>query len=139
MSETDRKNLIGKKVKVYRNLHKGMWSVVDASTGRVAFHATTLSVSNAEFRVSLKVRERVVMRGRKEVHAKVVGILDSVDVDLKKVPRSLKAASYNPYVAPFFFTTEDMARVDGSPLVIFNEYGHLRIRLPKAKKKAVKS
>jgi hypothetical protein len=130
MSETDRENLIGKKVKVYRNLHKGMWSVVDASTGRVAFHAATLSVSNAEFRVSLKVRERVVMRGRKEVHAKVVGTLDSVGVDLKKVPRSLKKASYNPYKAPFFFLMEDMARVDESPLVVFDEDGHLRVIYP---------
>lgn len=67
------------RVFVYWNLHKGVFSVKaldGAQKGRVVAHATDVLVRDVEFRVSQRVRERVVATGRKEVHAGVVGTLE---------------------------------------------------------------
>lgn len=116
---------VGSRVKVYRNLHKKLWSVVDAKTNRVTFHAPTLAVADAVFRVSEKVRDRVVANRRKEVHARVWGVLTE---PLNPLPH-LVPATYNPYVAPHFFLLGSDIKVVGSPFVLFREDGHLDILL----------
>ncbi len=63
------------KVKIYRNLHKNIFSVVDQATGRVAFYATSFLLADAQFRVQEGGRQRVLREKTKNVHAYVLGTL----------------------------------------------------------------
>lgn len=89
------------RVKVYKNLHKDCYSVVNLATGRVCDHSHAVVLYNAEFRVSEKGRQRVLRTKQKNVHAYVVGVLASmrgkVFPDYKP-----KIAYYNPYKTKTF-------------------------------------
>jgi hypothetical protein len=65
------------KVKVYWNLHKGCWSVMDAGTRKVIGHAMQILIREASFSVSETGRERVRATRRKEVHAFVIGEIEA--------------------------------------------------------------
>ena len=104
------------KVKIYRNLHKKTFSVVDQATGRVAFYATNFLLADARFRVQKAGRQRVLREGRKNVHAYVVGtLLGFRGEDREGFPvwiphrglsfrRGFKEVSYNPYKAGDFMS-----------------------------------
>ena len=62
---------INKPVRVYRNLHSGLWSVKQGSI--VRFHCNLIHLRNVRFLVNEKVRQRVIAKKRKEVHAFVEG------------------------------------------------------------------
>lgn len=64
------------RVRVYRNLRRGDYSVQDAATRRVIDHRTELSLTDARFVVSEAGRQRVLATRRKNVHAFIVGELD---------------------------------------------------------------
>ena len=82
-----------KPVRVYRNLHTGLWSV---KQGVVRFHTNCIFLKDATFPVNEKVRQRVIANKRKEVHAFVFGLICdrpdyfTVGVDCHEV-------TYNPY------------------------------------------
>jgi len=63
------------KVKIYRNLHRDAFSVVDKATGKVAFYAETFGLADAVFRVQKGGRQTVLRENRKNVHAYVQGTL----------------------------------------------------------------
>ena len=102
------------KVKIYRNLQKKTFSVVDQATGRVAFYADFFVVANARFKVQKAGRQRVLREGRKNVHAFVVGELREIIGKDREggVVNTLKSSflihdeykkvSYNPYKAATF-------------------------------------
>ena len=99
------------KVKVYYNLHKNCYSIVSLEKenyGRVIKHENYVPLTNAQFKVSEKGRQRVLREKKKNVHAYVVGQwsidcyngseilcseLQTKDGDIK----SIKVATYNPY------------------------------------------
>lgn len=64
------------RVFIYKNLHKGCWSVralEGVNKGRVILHTDDITIKDCEFRVQPGGRERVLREGRKNVHAGVVG------------------------------------------------------------------
>ena len=62
------------KVKVYYNLHKKCYSIVSLEKenyGRVIKHENYVPLTNAQFKVSEKGRQRVLREQKKNVHAYV--------------------------------------------------------------------
>jgi len=72
------------KADVYKNLHRGCWSVRSRERGdrygRVVAHLDDVLVEDARFVVSQAGRRRVIAEGRKNVHAYVRGLVD-IDPD----------------------------------------------------------
>ncbi len=92
-------DLIGRRVRVYWNLHRHCYSIQDAATRLVISHVDHIDLVDVVFKVSEAGRQRVLREGRKNVHAFVVGTV---------VPEALDAhgwwwnISYNPYKGPDF-------------------------------------
>jgi hypothetical protein len=104
--------MVGKKVFIYWNLHKQLWSVKDTKTQKVIGHAESVMLTDCTFKVSEAGRQRVLREKRKNVHAGVVGTLTGV------VPRGTgDVAYYNPYKQDCF--TVNGKRIDNSPVVRF--------------------
>jgi hypothetical protein len=61
-----------KPVKVYRNLHTGLWSV---KQGVVRFHTKCIFLTEVDFLVNEKNRQRVIREEKKNVHAYVQGFI----------------------------------------------------------------
>lgn len=93
-----------KPVRVYRNLHTGLWSV---KQDRVAFHTNIIYLKNVKFLVNERLRQRVILEKRKNVHAFVSGNIcapaEHYDVNHGGLG---DAVTYNPYKVAHF-TTEN--------------------------------
>ena len=87
----------GERVFVYRNLHKGAWSVRSVRTGLVVMHAETVYLRDTRFRVSEAGRQRILRERRKLVHAGIEGDVLAVNepppLDLPTWTR----VTYDPY------------------------------------------
>lgn len=104
------KELIGKKVEIYRNLNNGMWSI--KLNGKVVGYSKYLTLSGPiEFKVSEAGRQRVIRQKRKNVHARIVGYIK----DFAEHPRFKYKSliSYDPYCCGFFF--DDQSRFEVFP------------------------
>ena len=99
-----------KKVFVYFNLHKKVWSVKDLKTGRVIYHTKCLTLRDCKFKVSQAGRLRVLAERRKNVHAGVVGLLVGIDQSPCKFGANSEV-TYNPYKYESF-----VKRSDNSPV-----------------------
>lgn len=90
------------KVRVYRNLRNGMWSVVQA--GIVNCHVSHLWLKNAKMIVSESGRQRVIRERRKNVHAYIEGeLVESFPyIDGRCNTRLAPSITYNPYKAATF-------------------------------------
>lgn len=72
----------GQYVAVYFNLHYHVFSVKErGKSGSLLTHAGVCTLADAVFEVESKGRERAIRQGRKNVHAYVVGILESLSWD----------------------------------------------------------
>tara|TARA_A100001011_G_scaffold258146_1_gene266425 strand:- start:550 stop:960 length:411 start_codon:yes stop_codon:yes gene_type:complete len=110
----------GKKVFVYRNLHKGCWSIKQG--GLVKAHSTEepILLYETSLKVSRKGREKVLREKRKNVHAGIHGYLKPPipqyntytdgHVDFMKV-------TYNPYKYRSFVDSDTDKPVYFSPFV----------------------
>lgn len=87
----------GQKVKVYFNLHKKCFSIMDVKTGLVIAHADAVNLHNVEFKVSETGRQRVIREKKKNVHAFVIGEYQGAFVGQEK-----RSAYYNPYKTSHF-------------------------------------
>lgn len=87
--------LLGLRVRVYRNLHNGLFSVLHR--GRVIAYLPGLSLSGVSFRVQPAGRAKVLATRSKFVHAFVCGTV-APRVELSAPDR----VSYNPYRASTF-------------------------------------
>lgn len=92
------------KVFIYYNLHKKMFSIKNLKSGLVIGHTLNLTLRNATFKVSEKGRQRVLKEKRKNVHAGVVGYIDSDT--LAYALTGLRCATYNPYKFSTFVDKE---------------------------------
>ena len=92
-----------KPVKVYRNLHKGCWSI--QQNGLVKAHSDEVNLFDCEFLVNEKNRQKVIKQKRKNVHAFVKGYIWDTPVDL------IKQASYNPYANNYFYDVNDLVSI----------------------------
>ena len=89
---------MGKKVKVYYNLHKHTFSVTYDE--KVIIYADYVKLGDVEFRVRKGGKERVRSEKSKNVHAFVIGkLLDYCEYPCDGIPTpsSDKVVTYNPY------------------------------------------
>ena len=102
--------LVGLKVKVYRNLHKNCLSV--QHRGRVIAHVEMITLGNVTFKVNEAGRQRVLRERKKNVHAFVQGTVTGTGMQhwAEKNEHWTKV-SYNPYKAPTFTLS------DGTPVL----------------------
>lgn len=91
----DRRLDVTKPVYVYRNLHTHNFSIYQQE---VKAHTNTLILSNVTFHVSEKGRQRVINQKRKNVHAKVKGVITNLNPDNYQ----LTPIYYNPYTTEQF-------------------------------------
>ena len=92
-----------RRVYVYFNLHKKVWSV--RQDGKIAEHTKHIMLRDARFLVGQAGRKKVIKEQRKNVHAGISGyIVDRVP----NVPDFCTTVSYNPYKNETFisFATE---------------------------------
>jgi hypothetical protein len=99
-----------KKVRIYYNFHKKLFSVQEKVNGswKVVEHTKDIYLHNATFKVSESGRQRVLKEKRKNVHAFIVG------ERWPFIPKSFvyrDEVSYNPYTGPNF-----MVKSLGHPL-----------------------
>lgn len=85
-------------LRVYRNLRRAVWSLLDPRTGRVIAHADELVLEGVTFEVSEATRQRVIARHRRTVHAYARGTL----VELPVQALAPERLHYNPYEAGVF-------------------------------------
>lgn len=105
------------KVRIYYNLHRKLWSVVDVATGRVTAHAERVQVRDAKFVVRPAGRQKVRDTGRKNVHAFVVGeLVDDHKFDLLEIER----VTYNPYLHDTFVEYYSHRRVYRADAVLLD-------------------
>lgn len=113
VSHKGRKLYKGQMVKVYFNLHKKMFSIKDVKTGLVVGHSDQVTLTDAVFKVSQAGRERVLREKKKNVHAFVIGSLESLsnfNMDTLINDFDMSPAYYNPYKTETFIDSE------GNPL-----------------------
>ena len=102
------------RVEVYFNLHKYIWSVRSARTGRVILHTDKVHIRDPEFVVRQAGRNRVLREGKKNVHAFVRGdatYFDDFDPDYHPNYLDYTLVSYNPYKFDTFVDVHDTTPV----------------------------
>lgn len=117
---------IKKPVKVYRNLHRKCYSIMQG--GLVVAYATQLCLADVTFVVNEAGRQRVLRTGRKNVHAFAIGRLvhSGMGVDHTAGPRSLPVkVVYNPRVSGSFESADFVPHVSvyGAYFAVLNEHG----------------
>lgn len=112
------------RVYVYRNLkYKGevVWSVRDASTGRVVMHLDEILLQSASFSVGKAGRKRVLREKRKNVHAGIVG--RPVDWVKGMEYANMREATYNPYKYDTFVDRQTKEPVHTASAVLIDSDG----------------
>lgn len=105
------------RVFVYFNLHRKMWSIKaleGPDKGRVVQHSRYVILRNVKPKVSQKGRERVLREKRENVHAGLVGELDSVAM---LYPKN-RAITYNPYKYTSFVYCDNESPFEGSDTAV---------------------
>lgn len=95
-----------KQVKIYKNLHNGLFSVMQ--NGLVVAHVESFVMNNVSFKVNESGRQRVLKEKKKNVHAFIVGTLQNVNNVLIESLNNISAISYNPYKSSNFYFKDDM-------------------------------
>lgn len=111
-----------KSVQVYKNLHKGCWSVRQA--GRVVAHLDYICLENCNFHVGKSGRDRVRKDGVKNVHAYITGFVPC-DGEATFVKEDFledrgwrwQEVTYCPYQYDSFVSLETGEPVHVSPMV----------------------
>lgn len=86
---------LSKPVEVYKNLHKGLWSI--RQSGKVVAHSDYVFLKDAKFVVRPGGRARVLREKRKNVHAFVKGYVANPAIASKVSENDWKDVYYNPY------------------------------------------
>jgi len=111
-----------KSVQVYKNLHKGCWSVRQA--GKVVAHLDYICLENCNFHVGKAGRDRVRKDGVKNVHAYVTGFVPNSgeatfmrEDFLEDRGWRWQEVTYCPYQHDSFISLETGEPVHVSPMV----------------------
>lgn len=108
------------RVFVYRNLHKGCFSLKSTKTGLVVGRYASIAIQDAEFVVQKAGREKVLKEKRKNVHAGVRGKIELVS-DLDAQVHGLVEVYYNPYKADHFYIKDTGERIDKAKWVLLTD------------------
>lgn len=92
-----------KPVKIYKNLHNGLFSVMQNNL--VVAHIESFILNNVTFKVNESARQKVLKEKKKNVHAFITGLLNNVNCDMSY--SRLSAITYNPYKASNFYFRND--------------------------------
>jgi len=105
------------KVKVYRNLHRKCFSIMDAKTRRVIEHRFHVVLKDAEFKISKAGQNRVRKEKKKNVHAFVIGeFVHKGEINFPDLqPRE---AFYNPYEVDTFIDVATTKPVEKAAMVL---------------------
>lgn len=104
------------RVQVYKNLHKGCWSVRSKKTGLVIGHYDQLYLTDCTMVVRPGGRDRVLREKKKNVHAFIEGEFLHPK-DLKDRVVDLRPLYYNPYKFDSFVDGISEGKVDKAELV----------------------
>lgn len=85
------------RVRVYRNLRRLDWSILDPRSNRVIGHRADLVLVSVRFLVSERVRQRVIRAQRRTVHAYAEGLVSD-----QPVREGGDRIHYNPFEAGCF-------------------------------------
>jgi hypothetical protein len=103
--------MIGKKVRVYFNLHKKVYSVQCRKTGLVIAHVDKLCLSDVSYNVRQGGRQKVLKEQRKNVHAFIEG---TVCCPVETIGAKWYGVTYNPYKYDSFVVRETETPIKGS-------------------------
>lgn len=108
--------VLGVETQVYRNLNrKGVYySLVQG--GLVVGHGYDFALNNVDFIVSEAGRQRAIIEGRRNVHAKCVGELSHIKEQV------YKQLTYNPFKNKTFVDTDGSEQREAET-VIFTQHG----------------
>ena len=112
------------RVDVYRNLHKDCMSVKSRekfSYGRVVKRTRCLTMSNVDFIVRQKGRQKVIATKRKNVHAFLRGVLRWTYVKPDCSLVGMVEVTYNPYIINEFYEVSTGRPVHHADEVIVKE------------------
>jgi hypothetical protein len=104
--------VIGKRVKAYRNLNNGMIAL-RGMDNKVIGYCHSLSLKDCTVNVQIGTRNTIVRKlaetGKREknVHAFIIGVVVAID-DTAIDTSAGAAVSYNPYKADHFYFCDDM-------------------------------
>lgn len=107
-------DLEGQRVKVYRNLQNGLFSVQFG--GLVVAHLATVQLTGVVFKVTETARQRVLSQRQRNVHAYAIGTFRS-----SQQPTATEPISYNPYHAGHFFRVQDQAPIHSAQAVVLTQ------------------
>lgn len=99
---------IGQKVRIYRNLHNGMFSIQDAKTKKVLAYGNGVLLKNVEFKVYNRGRNLVLEKKQKNVHAYVIGLFCGISVHIQN---EYESVYYNPYITENFVYKNTLASI----------------------------
>lgn len=98
-------------VKVYRNLHRGCWSVLQ--DGLVKAHTDIAYLIDPVFQVNLNGRARVLVNKAKEVHAWLTGILHKKPESVREIgDMNWSQVKYDPYKFNSFVRADNKEPVE---------------------------
>jgi hypothetical protein len=104
-----------RRVYVYFNLHKRVWSV--RQDGKIAEHTKYIMLRDARFLVGQAGRKKVLREKKKNVHAGISGyIVDRVP----NVPDFCTTVSYNPYENETFINFSNEKPILWAPHVVMD-------------------
>lgn len=104
--------LAGKQVRVYRNLHNGMFSI--QHEGKVIAHMPAVRLRDAKFKVSQAGRQRVLREKAKNVHAYVEGTMMPDETPAHHSTQ----VTYNPYKFDSFVRAHDFSPIHEAKSVV---------------------
>lgn len=108
-----------KKVGVYYNLHKHVFSVVSRQSedyGKVMWHTPHIVLYNVTPRVGEKGRLRVIKEQRKNVHARLFAdTFEIADTIPEKIGREV---TYNPYLYSTFVYKDTLEEFKGCDMMV---------------------
>lgn len=111
-----------RRVAVYKNLHKGAWSIraLDGPhKGKVIAHAEVVGLRDSAMHVGVAAQQRIASGAQREVHAWVVGRLAEITLDQ---PARLV---YRPHERPEFYLLETGRTVQTATAVLFTDHAYV--------------
>ena len=114
---------MGRKVEVYKNLHKNCWSVRDIKTRKVIAHVKRILLEDATLVVQHSGRNRVLKEGVKNVHAFVKGNVALVNKSLPDSWGYSTEITYDPYMYSSFVERGTGMPVHKAQHIYFGGFG----------------